>query len=315
MHSETPLFIRLSQLGLLQVEGPDTNKFLQGQVTNDVNTCTPQLWQHNAHCTPKGRMIANFDTVRINDETLILRLPKDTQAALQTSLGKYIVFSKAKLTDIGDQHTLIGLLGSNTQNWLKQKLGIEFQPDQNVVQHEQGIFLKLAEDRIECWLSSGSELPAPFSEASISDDFAPWLLQDVHSGRGWVRENTIDEFLPQQLNLQTPAINGVNFKKGCYTGQEIVARMHYKGKLKRHMYLLASNFPQEIAPKADVYTGDKIRDGERQSAGSVVNAVISDGRTYLLAVVTQEAFESGNLSLSQDSSDTLERLPQPYTVE
>ncbi|WP_439133845.1 CAF17-like 4Fe-4S cluster assembly/insertion protein YgfZ [Pseudomaricurvus sp.] len=318
MNSETPIFIALPQTSLLQLQGPDTNKFLQGQVTNDVNGCTPQTWQHNAHCTPKGRMVANFDTVRVDGETLLIRLPKDTQAPLQASLGKYIVFSKTKLADISDQYSCIGVQGKGSEDWLKQHLGLSFSAEQTVIQNSHGIFLKLNDDRVECWLLAETELPSPFADVSVSDDTSLWQLEDIQSGRGWVRESTVEEFLPQLLNLQAPTIDGVNFKKGCYTGQEIVARMHYKGKLKRHMYLLASNSSQEIAPGVDVYSGDKIRDGEKQSVGNVVNAVISEGRTYLLAVITQEAFEAGNLSLERDpsgSEDDLEPLPQPYSVE
>lgn len=319
MNPETPRFIALPQQSLLQLQGPDTNKFLQGQVTNDVNGCTPEIWQHNAHCTPKGRMVANFDTVRTDDETLLLRLPEDTQAALQASLGKYIVFSKAKLTDITGQYRFIGIQGEGSEDWLTQQLGFSFTEGHTVIQHNQSIFLKLSEDRVECWLPVDSDLPTAFGQIAISEDPTPWQLQDIQAGRGWVVAATVEEFLPQLLNLQTPAIQGINFKKGCYTGQEIVARMHYKGKLKRHMYLLATNSSQEIAPGVDVYSGDKIRDGKKQSAGNVVNAIAQEGRTYLLAVVTQEAFESGNLSLNRDEADSaenaLERLPQPYTVE
>lgn len=319
MNSETPCFISLPQPGLLQLQGPDTNKFLQGQVTNDVNGCTSEIWQHNAHCTPKGRMVANFDTVRADEETLLLRLPKDTQAALQASLGKYIVFSKAKLTDIAEQYRFLGIQGPGSEDWLTQQLDLSFNEGQTVIQNAQGIFLKLSKDRIECWLPADSELPSVFGQVKIDEDPTPWQLQDIQAGRGWVMEATVEEFLPQLLNLQSPAIQGINFKKGCYTGQEIVARMHYKGKLKRHMYLLASNSSQEIAPGVDVYSGDKIRDGEKQSVGNVVNAVNEGDRTYLLAVVTQEAFESGNLSLNRDTSDSaddaLERLTQPYTIE
>lgn len=323
MNPETPLFVSLTHLGLLQLQGPDTNKFLQGQVTNDVNRCISGQWQHNAHCTAKGRMVANFDSVRVDEQTLLLRLPLETQAALQASLGKYIVFSKAKLTAVNDQYTPIGLYGSTAENWLQQQLGLSFTDDQTVVQSPLGIFLKLDEQRIECWLTD-SELPVAFAGVELSDDTRGWQLRDIQLGRGWVCASTVEEFLPQLLNLQTPEINAINFKKGCYTGQEIVARMHYKGKLKRHMYLLASSTTQDTMVQnteaqvttagADVYRSDKLRDGEPQSVGTVVNAVTTGERTWLLAVVTAEDVECGQLILDPDNPQPLELLPQPYPV-
>lgn len=314
MNPEIPLFVSLSHLGLLQLQGPDTNKFLQGQVTNDVNRCSLEQWQHNAHCTPKGRMVANFDGVRLDEQTLLLRLPRDTQPALQASLGKYIVFSKAKLTDITDQYTLLGIQGHTAEQWLQRELGVVFAPDQTVSRHPIGVFLKLDEERIECWLS-GHTLPETFAGAELSDDVRPWQLRDIQLGRGWVRAGTVEEFLPQLLNLQTPAISAINFKKGCYTGQEIVARMHYKGKLKRHMFLLATSVPQDVAPGADVYRSDKLRDGKAQSVGTVVSAVSIAGRTWLLAVVTGDDVECGQLTLSSDGQQLLELLPQPYPLD
>lgn len=312
MSPEIPLFVSLSHLGLLQLQGPDTNKFLQGQVTNDVNRCTVGQWQHNSHCTPKGRMVANFDSVRVDEHTLLLRLPKDTQAALQTALGKYIVFSKAKLTDVSDQYTLLGLCGNAGEGWLQQQLGLTFADGQTVVESADGLFVKLDAERIECWLT-GNTLPQAFTGVTLSDDTRAWRLRDIQLGRGWVAGPTIEEFLPQLLNLQTPEINAISFKKGCYTGQEIVARMHYKGKLKRHMYLLGAATAQEAAPGADVYRKDKLHDGSLQSVGSVVNAVTDGTRTWLLAVVADEDVGSGQLVLNPDDQP-LELLPQPYPV-
>lgn len=313
MNPETPYFVSLSNLGLLQLQGPDTNKFLQGQTINDVNHCTPESWQHNAHCTPKGRMVANFDSVRVDDQTLLLRLPKDTQAALQAALGKYIVFSKAKLTDANDTYTLIGIYGPTAANWLQQHLNITFANEQTVAQNDHGLFLKLDEQRIECWLPATQQHPA-FSQIEVRNDVSPWQLLDIQQGRGWVCASTVEEFLPQLLNLQAPAINAINFKKGCYTGQEIVARMHYKGKLKRHMYLLAADGSHPATAGADVYRKDKLRDDVAQSVGTVVNAVVQDERTWLLAVITADDVDCGKLSLSQESPVTLELLQQPYSV-
>ena len=142
----------------------------------------------------------------------------------------------------------------------------------------------------------------------------PWQLLDIQQGRGWVCASTVEEFLPQLLNLQAPAINAINFKKGCYTGQEIVARMHYKGKLKRHMYLLAADGSHPATAGADVYRKDKLRDDVAQSVGTVVNAVVQDERTWLLAVITADDVDCGKLSLSQESPVTLELLQQPYSV-
>ncbi|GAB3105919.1 folate-binding protein YgfZ [Aestuariicella hydrocarbonica] len=310
MNPDIPNLIALPHIGLLQIQGPDATKFLQGQVTNDINACTPEQWQHNAHCSPKGRMIANFDNVRIDEQTLLIGVQKDPLNALQTSLGKYIVFSKAKLADVSEHYQLVGLLGVDVTNWAKQHLGIDFVAGMTAVQKDGAVYLKRDEERIECWFPQSGSLPDALRNVALSENTTGWCQKDIELGRGWVTAATVDEFLPQFLNLQTAAINGVSFKKGCYTGQEIVARMHYKGKLKRHLYRFELSGNTPAAAGSSLFT-----DNSKQSAGTVVNSVCCDGKVQLLAVTTEDAVKGGALTLDQDSRDTLTLLPLPYEVE
>ncbi len=312
---EKPSLTPLPHLGILRIHGPDTLKFLQGQITNDIVKAPVLQWLHAAHCTPKGRMVANFDAIKTDDQSVFLRLPADAQDKLQTALGKYIVFSKAQLQDCSGDYRLLGLVGESAASWLQQQMGIEFDEDTNTVIDNKALYLKLDDQRIECWLPNTQDVPESWSQLQPADS-AIWQLRDIELGRGWVQQDTCEEFLPQLLNLQTPAINGINFKKGCYTGQEIVARMHYKGKLKRHMYRFSVNSSepgaQEIVPGADLYIGDAA-----QSVGNVVNAVVTGDLTHFLAVLTGEVAENEieKLHLTTMAPGKLIRKPLPYSVD
>ncbi len=296
-----------SGFSLLQIQGPDAIKFLQGQVTCDLNTLSPTLLRHGAHCTAKGRMIANFDVIKRDDQTLWLRLPSDNLAQLQQSLAKYIVFSKAKLTDLTDSHHSLGLIGEDLNDWLKNKK-IDFDT-QTIAELDGTLFIKLDDQRIEAWSTIDA---SEFNELKTTPQLAEpsaWAIGAINSGKGWITQATSDAFLPQDLNLQTDTIDGINFKKGCYTGQEIVARMHYKGKLKRHLYHFRIETTQEIEAGAELVLGDKT-----QSAGTIVNAVTSGQHCNLLAVTTETAADSGELHLTGATTDKLTLVPLPYAI-
>ncbi len=287
--------VPLSHMGWLQVSGPDAVKFLQGQVTCDVAKLQPLAIQHGAHCTAKGRAVANFDLIKLDNETLLITLPLDTLPLLEKSLGKYIVFSKASLSRPQ-------WLGSGYINCTPDLPPVAGLAPRQAARLENGdLLLQRADGATELWSDA--------LDASASDSPAPWQLRDINMGLGWITSATSETFIPQELNLQTAAIDGISFTKGCYTGQEIVARLHYKGKVKRYLQRFACVSASAIKPGDDLYSG-----GGSQSVGCVVNAVEVDGNWQLLAVATEASVASEGVYLDQESKIALQTAPLPYSV-
>lgn len=300
--------VTLDYFGLLKVEGVDSRKFLQGQITCDAQSFNNHSLMHGAHCTAKGRMIANFDAFALNTDTIVLRAPIDVLPGLLASLKKYIVFSKAEIKDVSEEYQLLGIYGDSLENLLAQ-LELNFSLERSSLMVDELIFHRLDEQRLECWLPVNSPLPGPIEKLSISENCAFWQTRDIEIGKGWVRHETVEEFLPQMLNLQADTINGISFKKGCYTGQEIIARMHYKGKLKRQMFRFKCATLSPLTPGTNLFQA-----GQPQPIGEVVNSVIKDGSCELLAVTLTDLTENENCTLQTENSEKLERINLPYAI-
>jgi len=284
----------LTHFGLLQIQGPDATRFLQGQATCDVEQLAIGETCHGAHCTAKGRMIGNFDLAKLNDQTLWLKVPADNLAQLMQSLAKYVVFSKADITDISNDHSVLELSGGDREAAVQSVSSNGDAPP--------CIATKLSEGLIELWCSHNEPLLSQLPAASPANSWHSSIL----AGKGWITKTTSDQFLPQDLNLQAEAINGISFTKGCYTGQEIVARLHYKGKLKRHLYHFRLDTPQDIAPGAELQTATNAK-----TVGTVVNVANSDLACEILAVTTEAAVSDSQLSVN---GSELQLMPFAYAI-
>ena len=299
---------QLQSLGLLAIKGADNRKFLQGQVTCDCNAINDQQLTHGAHCTPKGRMIANFDALS-NHGQLLLRLPRSSMSAMIASLNKYIVFSKAELQDLSEEQRVIGIVADDIDTWAAQ-LDISLSEQQPVQQNQYGVFIRLDNRRLEYWAPEAQTLLPAISALPEEKNHQLWLREDIQAGKGWVEAATCGEFLPQALNLQVEAINGVNFKKGCYTGQEIIARTHYKGAVKKHLFRFHCSMPAELLPAGSAL----FRTDSDSTIGTVVNSVGDSEGCELLAVVSAQLADSGELYGDQNKTQKLKRLPLPYAI-
>jgi folate-binding protein YgfZ len=234
--TDTAYFCVLSHEGVLAVRGPDASKFLQGQLTCNLNYLNAETSSLGARCTPKGRMQSSFRIVQVSDGYL-LAMAGDLLAAQLADLQKYAAFSKSKLGDESHAWVRFGLSGADG---VLRELGLDLPHEtDSVTQGHQLLALRLPDGRAELWVPAEqaaalqARLAGQLAEAPLND----WLLAQVRAGIGQVLGSTRELFIPQMLNLQ--ALGGVSFKKGCYTGQEIVARMQYLGKLKRRLYRLS----------------------------------------------------------------------------
>jgi len=297
------LFCQLIQYGLLSVNSADNLKFLQGQFTCDVREVSDRQWRYGALCTSKGRIIGNFLLTAPFTGQHILRLPTSTLAAVSSTLEKFAPFYKGTLADITSDYALIGLAGAGSSEVIRQIFSTVPTEANEMTVTEDTIIIRLDAQRYECWIKP-STFPAyreKLLAMATEQHASAWDLWNIRSGLGEVRGTTLEEWTPHMLNLQ--AIGAVNFKKGCYTGQEIVARTEYRGQQKRAMYRVQG---AGLAPDA----GTTLLDGE-QSAGEIVMASATDDSHWEALAVINDQHLDKPLRCQQD---TVQLLDLPYTL-
>ncbi|MEN2395709.1 YgfZ/GcvT domain-containing protein [Pseudomonas halotolerans] len=305
--ADSAFFCTLSHEGVLAVRGVDAGKFLQGQLTCNLNYLSDSRASLGARCTQKGRMQSSFRILLEGDGVLMAMATELLEPQL-ADLKKYAVFSKSRLTDESTAWVRFGLENADTA---LETLGLELPADtDSVVRHDCLVAIRVSPHRAELWAPAEQAdlLSARLREQLAEGELNQWLLGQIRAGIGQVMPATRELFIPQMLNLQ--AVGGVSFKKGCYTGQEIVARMQYLGKLKRRLYRLqmdASELPEPGAPLFSPTHGSSI--------GEVVMAARAERNIELLAVVQAEAAEDDNLHLGALEGPGLQLLDLPYELD
>lgn len=215
----------LNQFAALKVNGPDAERFLQGQLTCNVNTMTPETVHFGACCNAKGRVVANF-IISFDGENYWLILPTGSAQTLQVHLQKYKVFFKANIEFCEQSHVILG-------QWVNGLKNVAQHSD-NGAQHA----LQITPQRRILITRNDDATDIPKSLTST----LAWRLDDMKDGIYYVENDQIEVWIPQHINWHH--INGISFKKGCYTGQEIIARLQYLGKAKKALYhyqVVASN--------------------------------------------------------------------------
>ena len=258
-------------------------------------------------------MLTNFLLFELSEDHLLMVMHASMVTACMDELAKYAAFFKVELSDASDEYVLFGIAGPNKN----QAIATEPETTQSItvadirspIQSNRQLIIVTAQQAQSLWKQLISTYTATGTEY--------WQLLDILSGLGWVQAETADMFIPQMLNLQ--AIEGISFKKGCYTGQEVVARMKYLGKLKRRMYLATSPVSDDTpAPGTPCYIP-----GKEQSIGNVVTAVNGSSQ-YLLLVLTDEAAQAKELMIGTKGTDdtehpstnkTINFEPLPYSLE
>jgi len=307
----------VTDLGLIAVTGEDAARFLHSQLTNDVEHLGPHEARLAGFCTPKGRLQATFLMWRDLDGTLWLQLPRAIQAPLQKRLSMFVMRSKAKLRDATGEDAVaavIGVGGANgTAALAAQGLAL---PDAPMASShgERGTVIRLLDAfgaPRYLWLTSAAHAQAAFpalsSELALGGN-AAWQLAEIHAGVPQVTLATQEQFVPQMINLEL--LGGVNFKKGCYPGQEIVARSQYLGKLKRRTTLAgvdnaAARAGDEVFASAD----------PDQPCGMVVNAAPNGRGGADLLVELKLAALGEEVHLGSASGAALRFLPMPYALD
>jgi folate-binding protein YgfZ len=291
--------VDLSELGFISVKGPDAADFLQGQVTNDVRELSETHTQYSSLCSPKGRMLATFRVVRI-DGAIYLQLPASILDAVLRRLRMFVMRSQVALADASDDLIAIGLSGNCAPALLEARLGALPDRENAMVRSRNLLAIRMPGPAPRYQVLGPEPEMEPLwdtlaSEATVMG-FDYWALTDIRAGVPTIYPETSDAFVPQMANMQL--IDGVSFTKGCYTGQEVVARMQYLGKTKRRMYL--AQVEALVTPRP----GDELQaptSRSEQAAGRVVDARLNaEGRWELLAVLELAAADSGEVRIGAD---------------
>lgn len=289
----------LSHEGLIRASGDDAASFLQGQLTNDVRKVDAAHHQLSSYCSPKGRMLALF-RLFMHDGAYYLQLPATLLGPTLKRLQMFVLMSKVELDDASDSLARFCLSGPNATSILESSLG-SAPAGEGDAQTVNGVtILRIAGTHPRYILHGPVSTMQELWQALVGAGAQPagtevGRLLDIHAGLPAVYSETTEAFVPQMVNLQR--VGGVSFKKGCYTGQEVVARMQYLGKLKRRMYLAHVENVQAPQPGQELSSPHS---ASGQGAGKVVSAAASPAGGFdLLCVCEIAAADSGEVFLGE----------------
>jgi folate-binding protein YgfZ len=279
----TSYLARLDHLGTLEFSGPDSRQFLQGQTTCDIESLDEGHSLAGAYCNPQGRMVCDFRLRQVSPERILAVLEADVAAAALQTFDKYILFSRAQARDVSKEWVHYGLWGSLAEELAGTATANASWTDDAVMWTLLDIPQTL---HASVPAAAADAFQARFAAAETTSA-ERFREREILAGIGHVSARTSGEFLPQALNYQFTG--RVSFTKGCYTGQEVVARLHYRGKVKRPALLA------EVIADGVARAGDKLfAAGSDRSVGDVINAVASPaGGQLLLASVATNALDDG----------------------
>ncbi len=309
---ETELHITpLPDYRILAISGVDAESFLQSQFTQDVNAATTSSARLSAYCSAKGRMLASFVLWQIagtepdQGRSYQLMIRSDIADSFVKRLRMFVLRAKVKVEDTG--LTPMGYWAGIKRDG--DASGLTYPEPWQVVSSEQSLQFGLpALDGIHRGvLIADASLDLPQAQAGSPEQ---WAVLDILSGIPWVESANQEKFIPQDVNLD--AIGAVSFTKGCYPGQEVVARSHYRGKLKRRMLNgYCEGHDITAAPGGDITD----RENTREPSGQIVNAASVDNKLYLLFEVRLDAAEHNQLALGDENGPAITLLSIPYPLE
>lgn len=300
----------LSDLGVIRFSGDDAQTFLQGQLTSDVRQVTASRSQYSSYCTPKGRMLATFLLWR-DAEGYCMQLPASLREQAQKRLTMYVLRSKVIVKDVSTETVRLGVAGQGAAAALSAAEhpvpGMDFE----VGRQGHTSIIRLPGNRYEIVApaDNAAKIWDALKNSCVPVGAWAWEWYDIQAGIPKILPATQEAFVPQMANFDV--IGGVSFNKGCYPGQEIVARTQYLGKLKRRMYLARLSSGTMPAPGDELFTADM--DG--QSTGTIVNAQESpEGGYDILAVIQTSSAESQPVHWKSLDGPALELKPLPYAL-
>ncbi|MCG3188342.1 MAG: tRNA-modifying protein YgfZ [Burkholderiaceae bacterium] len=292
--------VRLTDWALLRAHGADAATFLQGQLTQDVSGMSADEMRLGGYCSPKGRLLASFVIWRMGSGEFGLVCSADVAAAVRKRLSMYILRARCRIDEANSQWAVFGVAGRAVAGddapapWrARQRDGGPWWLGMPVV------------DGVPRWLLVQPVDAPPPAGPGLEPGAWGWL--EVTSGVPRITAATSEQFVPQMINFEL--VGGVHFQKGCYPGQEVVARSQYRGTIKRRLHLFAT--AGSALPGQELFHSQD----PSQPAGMVVNAAAIQGLgTRVLAEVKLGALDDGSLHLGSPEGAQLQQLPLPYSV-
>jgi folate-binding protein YgfZ len=275
----------LNQFTALKVDGPDAERFLQGQLTCNVNEITSGTVHLGACCNAKGRVVANF-VISFDGENYWLVLPTSSAESLQKHLKKYKVFFKANIENCDESHLILGQWSENNDSGksIKGQANYNAENQQHTLQitDQRRLVIINNNDNPDITLSNTLDNISGLENSLTKTLF--WRLDDINDGIYYVVDDQIEEWVPQHINWHH--LNGVSFSKGCYTGQEIIARLQYLGKAKKALY----HYQGDAFDKSLV--NQPMFNTEGKSMGKILFCRTHESQLHVLVVLNTDAPDS-----------------------
>ncbi|WP_424407327.1 YgfZ/GcvT domain-containing protein [Pasteurella sp. PK-2025] len=285
--TQPTLVCNLQQYGLIEIKGEDAEKYLQGQVSCDVNKLDVGQSTLTAHCDPKGKITSLFRLIRTDSQCFYALLKRSILPTALELLKKYAVFSKVSFTQLDWE--IIGLAGEATRQAF-DTVGAQIRVD------------------IECQQARTLLIHPTSLNITPNTTHQAWDLLDIQDGIPMLSPETQGEFIPQALNLQSIE-QAISFQKGCYIGQEIVARAKYRGANKRAMFTLVGETLDIPATGTEV---EMQLENNWRKTGKILNAINIEGVLWLQVVMNNQLEENASFRLTENSPLTL--FPLPYEL-
>ncbi|PVZ83040.1 tRNA-modifying protein YgfZ [Serratia sp. S1B] len=311
--SHLPLtLISLEDWALVQLNGPDTVKYLQGQVTADINKLAADQQVLCGHCDAKGKMWSNLRLFHRGGGLAYLERRSVLESQL-VEIKKYAVFSKVTIaTD--DQAVLLGVAGSQARSTLATIFATLPDAEHQVVQAGDStlLYLPLPAERFLLITTAeiASQITTQLSGQAELNDSRQWLLLDIEAGYPVIDAANSGQFIPQATNLQ--ALAGISFSKGCYTGQEMVARAKFRGANKRAMYWLAGN--GNVVPQAGDELELRLGDNWRRTGTVLAASHLADGALWVQVVMNNDLAAASELRVRGEANSQLSIKSLPYSL-
>lgn len=304
-------FSQLEQEALLHISGPDSLTFLQGQTSCDTRNVDLNHAQPGVFCTPQGRVVCDFMLCQLGAEHFALRLRRDIRLVSSQTFGKYIIFSKASLDDNREDWLPAAVWGPEASSAVQALFGTAPGKRFDATTGEGFVVIQADEQgqQFECFLqeAAASQYLDRMAQEMTRGMEAEWQALQITDGLARIELATMEEHVPQTLNYDVTG--HISFNKGCYTGQEVVARLHYLGKPKRRAY------PADLPAGAECCAGTPLFDARTgNNVGSIVNAVATTTGVSALVEATADGIANGLLLGAADGTPLAIRA-LPYSLE
>lgn len=298
----------LTDRAITSLTGEQSRDYLQGQLTCDLQKLTDSSFLAGAHCDAKGKMWAIVKAFTVGEQFLLSGHTAEMEAC-RTQLQKYGVFAKTTITDASQQWFTFGLGGKEAVSWLRTQWQIDAGDEAVAWDIPAGKVLKLTDQKFLLVINAEhvSSLLEQLKDQLYQQDL--WSTLDIQAGVAYLSESAVNQYVPQMLNLQ--CLDAISFDKGCYAGQEMVARMKYLGKNKRAAFILsghASGIPDH-GQDVQLAVGENWRRG-----GTLINVAGNAEKLHAIAVLPNDLAADAQLRIKDDADSALTIIPLPYPL-